>query len=414
MKNLRFAVLAGLGLVLCLSSSAWAVPMFARMYSYNCSTCHYPGYGQLNKFGYNFRAAGYRIPADIGKDMNDGKFDASNYITARFSAGGSLKTTTQPNNVAVPDNGSFTLGGASIFLGGGISKHFFAYSELGLGNGTGVFSGSAPSLSDVKMGYVTGNENEFFTLRVGKFNADGFAGSDRGPIGNASIASAVRPTGTGMELGYTHADTRVTLAFFNGIQNPTTTGLVGSNGKPVTTSSLQSPTSDTNNAKDIQLFVNQFIGDDGMAVNATFYNGFNASVGNATGDAAGQEYYNTALFVSSPILKSLDLKAGGELGQTNSGVFATSGAVGPTTGGFFGELDYGLDELTPLVFRYDYTATNLNVQYTDTQKFTLGVLSPLSEGMNIYMNPTYTLTMSNASAGYTYAHALSDSLYVFF
>lgn len=412
MKNRLLAVLAVVGLSLAFLPAARAVPQFARMYSYNCSTCHYPGYGQLNKFGYEFRAAGYRLPKDIGKDMNDGNFDASKYMSIRFSAGGALKTTAKPNNAPVPDSASFTLGGASIFMGGAISKNFFAYSELGLGNGTGIFPGTSPNFSDVKMGYVTGTETEFWTIRGGKFNADGFAGSDRGPIGNAKIASVVRPTGTGAELGYTHDDTRVTLGFYNGIQNYQSTGLGNS-------SAIQAPTSDNNNAKDLQIFVNQFIGDDGLAVNATFYNGFNESL-NANGvttavanaDWAGQEYYNTALFVSSPIVKNLDIKAGGELGQTNTGVFSVSGPVGPTTGGVFAELDYEMDEITPIGLRWDYTSTDLNKQFTDTQIFTLGVLTPVVE--NIYLNPQYSLTMANASAGYTYTHNLQGSLNVFF
>src|ERR1039457_5369879 len=117
MKKQTLAVLTALVLFLGVAPSAWSVPMFARMYSYNCTMCHDPGYGQLNKFGYNFRAAGYRIPADIGKDMNGGKYDFTNYISARYSAGGSLKTTTLASGAPTPDNASFTLGGASFFLG---------------------------------------------------------------------------------------------------------------------------------------------------------------------------------------------------------------------------------------------------------------------------------------------------------
>jgi hypothetical protein len=100
------------------------------------------------------------------------------------------------------------------------------------------------------------------------------------------------------------------------------------------------------------------------------------------------------------------------MGATNIGVFATTGTVGPTTGGFFGEADYEMDDLTPLVLRYDYTTTDFTKQYVETQKFTLGALTPFVE--NIYMNPTYALTLTDSSAGFTYAHQLSDSLFVFF
>ena len=405
-----------------------AIPAFARMYSYSCSTCHDPGYGQLNKFGYKFRAAGYRIPTDIGKEMNDGKFDVTNYIAARYTAGLSATTKTNADGSPTPDNASFTLGGASIFVGGGISKNFFSYSELGLGNGTGIFSGSAPTFSDVKIGYVTGSENDFFTLRIGKFGADGFAGSDRGPVGNATIAGTVRPTGTGAELGYTHDDTRVTLAFYDGIQNTQYTGLDStSNGTPATTSTLQAPTADSNNAKDIQLFVNQFIGDDGTAINAEFYNGFNGAVNfdgtpttpktGGTGDASGQEWYNTALFISFPVIKNLSFKAGGEYGQTGTGIFAANGSGSGATAGFFGEVDYEMDEITPLVFRWDSTTANVNAANADTQKFTLGALTPFVQ--QVYMNPTFTLTNAHSTvAGYAASYndtfAFTDSLSVFF
>ncbi len=432
MKKLAKIRMAGIGLFLCFSSMAQAVPMFARMYSYNCTTCHYPGYGQLNKFGFNFRAAGYRIPADIGKDMNDGKFDVTNYVAFRYSAGISGTTTSNKSGAPQPDNGSFTLGGASLYLGGGISKNFFLFSELGLGDGSGVFPNSSPSLSSAKMGYVNGKEDEFYTVRLGKFQGDGFGGSDRGPVGIASISSYVRPTGTGLELGYTHQDTRVTLGFFNGIQNDQYTGLdKTSNGAANTTSSLTSPASDSNNAKDIQLIVNQFIGDDGLAVNAIFYNGYNASVApngvayaatganiGGTGDSTGQEYRNAALFISSPVVKNLDIKVGGELGRTGTGIFTQSNAIaGPSTGGFFGELDYTLDDLTPVAFRYDYTdANSLSALNTDTQKFTFGALTPFVQ--NIYQNPQASMTTQYATAGaaasFQTIYKFTDSLNLFF
>jgi len=424
MKKFLAIALLALGVVMCLTSNAGAIPMFARMYSYDCSTCHYPGYGQLNKFGYKFRAAGYRIPSDIGKDMNDGKFDLTNYMSFRYSGGLSATTTSNANQASTPDNLSFTLGGASIFLGGGISKNFFTYSELGLGDGSGIFAGSAPALSNAKIGYVSGTEDDFFTVRIGKFAADGFGGSDRGAAGNATIASAIKPTGTGIELGYTHQDFRATLSFYNGIQNDQDTGLINPKNGNANTAAPNGTTSDSNNAKDLELTINQFIGDDGMALNYFFYNGSNSSLASngtayavnkgGTGDAVGQEYFTTALFFSTPLVKNLDFKTGGELAQTGTGIFTQTGAVmGPFNGGFFGELDYTMDDLTPLVFRCDYGSSDLNSQYTDTVKFTLGALTPVVHV--IYMNPQITLTMADqGSIGYNDVYKFTDSLNVFF
>src|SRR5581483_11043208 len=252
----------------------------------------------------------------------------------------------------------------------------------------------------------------FYTLRLSKFQGDGFGGSDRGPVGNATIAGYVRPTGTGLELGYSHEDFRATLAFFNGIQNIQYNGLDKTSSGAANTASPGATTSDSNSAKDIQLILTQFIGDDGLALNAIIYNGFNASVApngtayavsgantGGTGDATGQEYYNSGLFISSPIIKNLDVKVGGELGQTGCGLFTQTGAkAGANTGGFFGELDYTLDDLTPIAFRYDYTdTTNLNASNTDVQKFTLGALTPFVQ--NIYQNPQVSMTTQYATAG---------------
>jgi hypothetical protein len=343
-------------------------------------------------------------------------------MTARFSAGGTLETQTQPSNVPIPDSASFTLGGASLFMGGPVSKNFFGYSEFGLGNGTGIFSGTAPSFSIGYVGYVTGTEKEYFTLRLGKFSNDGFAGSDRGPVGNPSITSAVKKTGTGGEVGYTNGNTRVALIFYNGVQNAQVTGLVKAGGAAVTSTSIIAPTSDSNNAKDLSLFINQFIGEEGLAINALVYNGFDDSK-SATGgtnnstdaDWAGQEYWAAALFLSSPIVKNLDVKAGVERAQTNSGLFATPAGIvaSEPAGGFFGEVDYEADEVTPIALRCDYTTSNMNVLYTDTIKFTLGALTPLAEGDYVYMNPTYTLTMTDSAAGYTLDHKITDSLNLF-
>lgn len=422
MTKRSLAFLWLIGFLLGLVPNANAVPMFARMYSYTCSTCHYPGYGQLNKFGWEFRDAGFRIPSDIGKVVNDGKYELGNYMTARFSAGGSLETQTQPNNVPIPDNASFTLGGASLFIGGPVSKNFFGYSEFGLGNGTGIFSGTTPSFSIGYVGYVTGTEKEYFTLRLGKFSNDGFAGSDRGPVGNPSITSVVKKTGTGGEVGYTNGDTRVALIFYNGVQNAQISGLMKTSSAPATVTNLIAPTSDSNNAKDISLFVNQFIGEEGLAINALIYNGFDDSK-SATGgtntstdaDWAGQEYWAAALFLSSPVVKNLDVKAGVERAQTNCGLFAVNSTLPASepSGGFFGEVDYEADEVTPIALRCDYTTTNMNVKYTDTIKFTFGALTPLAEGDLVYMNPTYALTMTDSAAGYALDHKITDSLLLF-
>ena len=52
---------------LLISSSAQAIPAFARRYRTACTTCHVLP-PQLNSFGRAFRANGYRMPSGEGVD----------------------------------------------------------------------------------------------------------------------------------------------------------------------------------------------------------------------------------------------------------------------------------------------------------------------------------------------------------
>ena len=54
---------------------ASAMPMFARRYGVPCSTCH-TSPPRLNETGYRFRAAGFRMPEELGKNV-----ETSNKLT---------------------------------------------------------------------------------------------------------------------------------------------------------------------------------------------------------------------------------------------------------------------------------------------------------------------------------------------
>jgi hypothetical protein len=49
-----------------------AVPLFARKYGLQCTTCHF-AFPRLNKFGMDFRQRGYRMPGDKGSSPWDDK-----------------------------------------------------------------------------------------------------------------------------------------------------------------------------------------------------------------------------------------------------------------------------------------------------------------------------------------------------
>src|SRR5262244_725499 len=59
--------------------TVFAMPFFARKLGVPCSTCH-TSPPRLNETGYKFRAAGYRMPGEIGKDGKDGENKAFNFF----------------------------------------------------------------------------------------------------------------------------------------------------------------------------------------------------------------------------------------------------------------------------------------------------------------------------------------------
>ena len=61
-----------------------AMPNFARKYGVPCGTCH-TTIPRLNETGYKFRAAGFRLLAEIGKS-EDKKFELGDYFAARLQA----------------------------------------------------------------------------------------------------------------------------------------------------------------------------------------------------------------------------------------------------------------------------------------------------------------------------------------
>src|SRR5262247_1802288 len=68
--------------ILVVSGECSAMPMFARRYNVPCSTCH-TSPPRLNETGYRFRAAGFRMPEELGHAL-EGKQDLLNHIGFRL------------------------------------------------------------------------------------------------------------------------------------------------------------------------------------------------------------------------------------------------------------------------------------------------------------------------------------------
>jgi hypothetical protein len=165
------------------------MPMFARKYNVSCNFCH-TTIPRLSRTGYKFRAAGFRMPEDIGKDPTK-KFELGDYFSARLQARFDVQVTNQPNGAAVanlvagaPGDRTTTIAAsfqeATLYpLTGSWGKYLGSLSELSV---------SPEDFFEVENAYlrvVAGNENSFFTSRIGVFHPwEGIGASDR-PVSNA-------------------------------------------------------------------------------------------------------------------------------------------------------------------------------------------------------------------------------------
>src|SRR5215831_7342389 len=80
---------------LLINTSTWAMPMFARKYGLSCSACHTTA-PRLNETGYRFRAAGFRMPEEIGRKSEE-QFDIFDYLSTRIQfRTGATRTKVEP------------------------------------------------------------------------------------------------------------------------------------------------------------------------------------------------------------------------------------------------------------------------------------------------------------------------------
>ena len=166
-----------LGLVLLLLPViGQAMPNFARKYEKNCGMCH-TQVPQLNKTGYEFRMAGYRLPDEIGQEEKDSDFNLGDYFAVRMTgaytvdrlkpAGGTRSSTDQ---LEFDDAGVYALTGS---WGG----NFASQAELDIAPGEEI------EIANAYIRGVYGDEKGWFQGRIGVMHPwEGFGASDR-PIG---------------------------------------------------------------------------------------------------------------------------------------------------------------------------------------------------------------------------------------
>ncbi len=103
-------------------TTANAMPNFARKYGAPCSMCH-TTIPRLNETGYKFRAAGFRLPEEIGKP--EAKFDLADFVAARIQLRYDTQATNQPNGAPLAN----VIGGVA---GPRTTTNTFSFNEFTL------------------------------------------------------------------------------------------------------------------------------------------------------------------------------------------------------------------------------------------------------------------------------------------
>jgi hypothetical protein len=392
-KHLFLAIVIGVSLLS--STQSYGLPAFARKYQMECTMCHEP-VPRLNEFGYKFRAAGFRLPEEIGK--GEASSDYSNYIAARVVfAATDASTKGSDNNTTVNQAGqsNISFSSASIYpLVGAFGPHVSAWSEFGYSPAAvnnanpGTYLGTI-NIGNAWMRLTYGDTASFWSFRIGLFSAiEGYGASDAS-IGvssplmkgaawswipstatKAKLASTLYTPGTGetgVEAGWNMDRLSIRLGLFNGgyVSNNSFQAAIGGNASKLANSPSY-------NSKDLMLFANYILDEHGGGIAAYAFDG---SVDFANPVVAGNpnmfpdNYLRYGLYLTSPTFAGFKLLAGLAMGTDKDwappgvGTDSAKTPLGPgkvstdsTTSsmGYFIEPNFRLDKNWYFGARYDY------------------------------------------------------------
>jgi len=154
-----------------------AMPNFARKYDKNCAMCH-TEVPKLNKTGFEFRLAGYRMPDEIGQ--KEGKLELGDFFAARIQVQENSTSGSNANGKPVTSSNQLQFFEATLYpLTGSWGSNFGSLVELSMAPGEGF---------EVENAYVRGawgdQTNGWFSGKIGVMHpSEGFGASDR-PLGN--------------------------------------------------------------------------------------------------------------------------------------------------------------------------------------------------------------------------------------
>src|SRR5262245_7762494 len=348
------------------SKRAIAMPIFARKLGVSCSTCH-TSPPRLNETGYEFRAAGYRMPAEIGKG-DDKPFKFFDYNGVRLQA--RYDATRSRTGRDAPHAHNFNLFAAEIYAftgswGKNLSSNLKAtiYPEKS-------FDTEDHLRVEGNLKLTVGNENRFFEVRAGvPHPIEGFGASDVGITNtrpyfqenpaNFNQTTVFTPWGfhqAGTTFGYYQGRTAIRALLLAGVRLHDTDHELEPFGRkePFTDSMAVSK----HNGVDVQFVVNRILHHNGGA--ATFYY-YHGNVGLPIINADGtfepnksfqNDFDRVAFYASYPVAKRLTLLGGIQRGRDEI-----------VTGGKFSSLGAYTEAVVPVI--NDITHAGVRVDWFD-------------------------------------------------
>src|SRR5215470_11094864 len=327
----------------------FAMPMFARKLGVPCSTCH-TSPPRLNETGYRFRAAGYRMPAEIGKGDEKKSFNFFDYngirLQARYDA---TRARTGPD---APHDNNFNLFAAELYAFTGAWGKYLSSNIKATIYPEKSYDTEDHLRVEGNIKATVGNENRFFEVRAGVphpmegFGASDVAISDTRPYLWENAANFNQTTfftpwnfhQSGMTFGYYQGRTAVRALLISGVRlHKDKDALEPFGRKEPFTDSL--PLS-KHSGVDFQLLVNRILNFNGGGVTLYYYHGnMNIPIINPDGtfqpdNAFRNDFDRVAFYASYPVAKRLTLLGGVQRGRDDiatGGRFTSLGAYTEAT-----------------------------------------------------------------------------------
>jgi hypothetical protein len=332
--------------------AVFAMPLFARRLGVPCSTCH-TSPPRLNETGYKFRAAGYRMPTEIGERGEEKPFNFFDYngvrLQARYDA---TRTSIGPD--ATTKN-KFNLYAAELYAFTGAWGKYLS-SNLK----TTIFP-EKPSDTEEHLRIegnikaTVGNEKRFFEVRAGApYLMEGFGASDAA-ITNTRPYLQDNAANFNQNTFFAPWKAHQAGATFGYYQGRTAIQALMRGGKDLFTTSSSAF---KHRGVDLQLLVNRILNFNGGAVTLYYYHGntalpiLNPDGTPQPGRSFQNDFERVAFYAGYPVAKRLTLLGGVQRGRDDI-----------ATGGRFTSLGAYTEAAVPVI--NDLTNAGVRVDWFD-------------------------------------------------